>query len=46
MNPRTPENLEPTPAAEVIDAAESHWDDWILVLYLRALAEDRQPTVH
>jgi hypothetical protein len=46
MDPSTPENLEPTPAAEIVDAAESHWDEWILALYLRALAEDYRPTVH
>ena len=44
MDPTTPETL--TPAPETIDAAESHWDDWILVLYLRELAEEHRPTVH
>jgi len=46
MDQPTPETSSPTPTPEAIDAAESHWDDWILVLYLRQLAENNRPTVH
>lgn len=46
MDQPTPETPSPTPTPDVIDAAESYWEDWILVLYLRELAENRRPTVH
>lgn len=46
MNATTPETLDPALDRDAIDAAESQWDDWMFVLYLQALAEDRRPTVH
>ena len=46
MNPTTPETTDATRNPEAVDAAESQWDDWMRVLYLQALAEDRRPTVH